>query len=383
MDIYSHKNLWKLLLFLFAALIGAGTLLYTETFLKQLRAEEMRNLRNWAEAMRIVQTAPPGQDLTFTTIYLQQNRTIPLILVDQEGEILYTRNLDEKRSEDPKWVQKKLQEMKADHEPIPVPIDENITHFLYYSDSVILKQLRIYPVILLGVIALFVFIAYLAFSSARRSEQNRVWTGMARETAHQIGTPLSSLMGWIELLRARGTDESTVGEMEKDIHRLETITDRFSKIGSQPKIENCNLGEALEGSLEYLASRVSRKIEIKFDPTEAYKHQIPMNPQLFGWVIENLVRNAIDAIEGRGKITIQVEDLPRTVQIDVSDTGKGIPLNQSNAIFRPGFTTKSRGWGLGLSLAKRIIENYHNGKIFVAHSEIGKGTTFRILLPKS
>jgi signal transduction histidine kinase len=240
-----------------------------------------------------------------------------------------------------------------------------------------------YPIFLLAVIGIFIGIAYLLFSSSRRSEQNRVWTGMAKETAHQIGTPLSSLMGWIEILRTQNADEMALTEMEKDVNRLQMITDRFSKIGSTPQMSEENISETVQSSFDYMKSRVSKKIDMTLTSTIPSDQMLLVNTQLLSWVIENLVRNAIDSIEGGGFVKLELTDDGKFIRLDVADSGKGIPIAQQNAIFRPGYTTKKRGWGLGLSLAKRIIEEYHKGKISVAVSEVGKGTTFRVLLPKT
>lgn len=379
-DFYRNKNVWKLILFVFALLIGAGTLLYTESFLKELRQEEERSVKIWAQAVKMVTSNTATGDLSLYSEIIQENRTIPIILTDGDGNVIAHRNLDSLKALRPGYIQNLIPKMAEENEPIEIEFAEGQKNIIYYQESILLKQLRIYPWILLGVITLFVLIAYAAFSSARRTEQERVWSGMAKETAHQIGTPLSSIMGWIELLRAQGVDEQALNEMSTDVNRLEMITARFSKIGSVPELKNEDIVDAVDESLQYLQQRTSSKIGIEFNHPQT-EIIIPINRQLFSWVMENLIRNAIDAIDASGNIRIQMEEAGRNVKIDVSDTGKGLTRNQFKAIFRPGFTTKSRGWGLGLSLAKRIVEDYHGGKIFVLRSEPGEGTTIRLLIP--
>jgi signal transduction histidine kinase len=304
-------------------------------------------------------------------------------MTDVDTTIVTWRNLEMPTRNQEKFLQKELQAMISDHEPIIVQLGEGNVQYMFYRDSSVLTKLRIYPMVLLGVIGLFIAIAYMAFSNVRRSEQNRVWTGMAKETAHQIGTPLSSLMGWIEILRGQQTDESILGEMEKDVLRLQTITDRFSKIGSQPQLKVTNIADMLADALNYLNNRTSNRIALTFSNRLTQPALVPLNTQLFGWVIENLVRNAIDAIEGKGKIDVLLDELGNSIIIDVTDTGKGIAAAKVKAVFRPGYTTKTRGWGIGLSLARRIVKEYHKGKISVVRSTPGKGTTFRIVLPKA
>lgn len=379
-DFYSYKNAWKLMLFLFALLIGAGTLLYTESFLKDLRKQEEHAVRVWAHAVNVLSSGNIEGDISLHFMIVEENNTIPIIITDENGEVVTYNNLDSTKARNPDYIKKLIPVMAEQNEPIVVEFAPGRTNILYYQESILLRQLRIYPWVLLGVIALFVGIAYVAFSNARRTEQERVWSGMAKETAHQIGTPLSSMMGWIELLRGQGADEVALTEMGKDVDRLETITARFSKIGSVPQLEEIDVVEVVHESLDYLRHRVSNKIAITFDSPDT-QIIIPLNRHLFSWVIENLIRNAIDAIEGSGSIDVSLQEAGRHVRIDVRDSGKGLSRNQFKAIFRPGYTTKTRGWGLGLSLARRIVEDYHNGRIFVLRSDPGAGTTFRLLLP--
>jgi signal transduction histidine kinase len=383
MDFYGRKNLWKFLLFLFAVAIGALTLFYTEGFLQQLRQEEIKKVDQWANAMASIQRADESSELTLATQIIQYNSTIPLIVTDVNGNITHTNNLEVPKRNKKERLQELLQQMKEKGQFIEVlEAPGKINSIVYYESSTLLTKLRFYPIILLVVISLFIIIAYLAFSGARKAEQNQVWNGLAKETAHQIGTPLSSLMGWLELLKMQNVDASITVEMGKDIKRLETITDRFSKIGSQPALIRTDLLLVTRQAVDYLKNRSSKKIEITCQlPREPIF--LELNVPLFEWVIENLIRNAIDAISGPGKIKIELQEKDaKWVQIDVSDTGKGISAKSLQTVFRPGYSTKKRGWGLGLSLAKRIIEDYHKGRIFVAQSVPNEGTTFRILLPK-
>jgi signal transduction histidine kinase len=382
-ELYSYKNRWKFILLAVAVLIALGTLWYTETFLKELRAEEQKRAELWAEATKILATSDDETALLFALQVVEKNTTIPIIQIDSDTTIISTRNIKLPRHDASQYLERELALMMDANEPIVIDLGKGVYQYMFYRDSSTLTQLRIYPIVLLGVHGLFIGVAYMAFSNVRRSEQNRVWTGMAKETAHQIGTPLSSLMGWIEILRSQETDESILKEMEKDIERLLTITDRFSKIGSKPQLQHFNIGELTELSMAYMNKRTSNRIELIYTNKMNTDADVMINRQLYGWVIENLVRNAIDAIEGKGKIEVVVDDTANNVLVDVHDTGKGIATGRTKAIFRPGYTTKTRGWGLGLSLAKRIIEEYHNGKIGVLKSSPGKGTTFRIILPKA
>ncbi|NVK05179.1 MAG: HAMP domain-containing histidine kinase [Flavobacteriia bacterium] len=380
MDFYRNKNTWKLVLFVFALLIGAGTLWYTESFLQELREEEEDSVEIWAQAFRLIAADAATGDLSLYAKILEGNNTIPIIITDGDGNVITYNNLDSAKALRPGYVKSLIPRMAEENEPIVIEFGSGQKNIAYYQESILLTQLRIYPWVLLGVIGLFVGIAYLAFSSARRTEQERVWSGMAKETAHQIGTPLSSMLGWIELLRAQGADETALTEMGKDVNRLETITARFSKIGSIPELKNEDISDVLTESTDYLRARTSNKIDIDLQIPED-EFIVPINRQLFSWVIENLIRNAIDAIDGQGSIKLELTEAGKYVRIDVTDTGKGLTRNQYRAIFRPGYTTKQRGWGLGLSLARRIVEDYHSGRIYVVRSELGQGTTFRILIP--
>lgn len=383
MDFYGKKNLWKFILFMLAALIGAATLWYTETFLNVMRAEEIQKVERFGEALKAVTQADPSENITFELSLISSNNSIPIIIEDEFGRISRFRNLDKNKVNDSVWLIKRKNEMALANDPILVDLGDNRYQHIYYENSLLLSKLRLYPLILLLVISLFVIIAYVAFSNSRKAEQNQVWNGLAKETAHQIGTPLTSLMGWMELLRDKQTEPMMVAEMEKDIGRLNTITERFSKIGSKPSLTKQSLNKVCQEAVEYLKSRSPSKIAVTYFEEEGLPEiMLDINKPLFEWTVENLIRNAIDAIKGKGSIDVTLYTAGKFVRLDVVDTGKGISGNMQRTIFRPGFTTKNRGWGLGLSLAKRIIEEYHGGRIFVAKSELGKGSTFRIQLKK-
>ncbi|MEI7491877.1 MAG: HAMP domain-containing sensor histidine kinase [Bacteroidota bacterium] len=321
-------------------------------------------------------------DSFFSEVVLN-SASVPVIVTDSTGKNWTSYgNIPKKKMEDPRFVEKTLNSMASENPPIVVNLANTGVHLIYFEDSFLLKQLQYYPYVQLAAIALFLFIAYLLFSYARKSEQNQVWVGMAKETAHQLGTPLSSMVAWIELLKLKGLDNETVIEIEKDVQRLETITDRFSKIGSAAKLEKLNIVQVVHQAVGYISTRTSQKVKFEVSPPPVKVIEVPLNLHLFEWVIENLCKNAVDAMEGSGLINVEITDDVDHIHIDISDTGKGIPKSRFKTIFHPGFTSKSRGWGLGLTLSKRIIENYHTGKIFVKSSTLGKGTTFRIILKK-
>ena len=309
--------------------------------------------------------------------------SVPVIITDSTRTyVLEYGNIPADRMKEPAYVRGMLSSMEAQNVPIAVNIAGTGTRYIYYMDSFLLTQLKYYPVVQFGVIGLFFLIAYLLFSYARRSEQNQVWVGMAKETAHQLGTPLSSMVAWVELLKLKGLDEETVKEIEKDVHRLETVTDRFSKIGAAARMEQADVVEIIRNTVSYMQPRTSAKVLYEITPGPEKAILVPVNLHLFEWVIENLIKNAVDAMEGSGKIRIEITEEENRVNIDVTDTGKGIARSRFKTIFNPGFTSKTRGWGLGLTLSRRIITNYHSGKIFVRNSVLGEGTTFRIILNK-
>lgn len=500
MNIYTKKQRWKLVLAFFALLIVSASLWYTNKLVKSIAAEERQKATLWAEAVQkraklvkftneLFEEIKRGerkkaelyaqatkelnsdlQNINFVLKVLQENTTVPVILTNEQDEILITRNLDSTKEKDPKYLSDQLQIMKglyppvdvevykgikqklyhkdskvfsniklvfdslinsfisevainsagvpviftnndqtkiidigkidssevntpgklksklielaSQNPPIAVDLGANEINYIFYAQSNLLTQLKWYPYFQFGAIGLFLVIAYVLFSTARKAEQDQVWVGMSKETAHQLGTPLSSLLAWNEHLKSLGVDESITAEMQHDIQRLITITDRFSKIGSQPTLELENVNEVLAKSVNYLKHRTSRNThyELKLPQDALYAR---LCVPLFDWVIENLCKNAIDAMDGKGNLTVKLIDIPEALYIDITDTGKGIPKSKFKTVFEPGYTTKQRGWGLGLSLCKRIIETYHQGKITVLESEAQKGTTFRIELKRN
>lgn len=396
MDIYSKKKNWKFILFGSAIAIGISSLIVTNVLVKELKNEEREKIELWADATKQLVGISGEGDYSLAIKVISENNNIPVILVDDCDSILESRNFEIYSKIDslfmrvgfynstkitPQFLRKELLSIKKNGDP---PIEVNIIgdkQWIYYKDSALLNRLRFYPIYQLGFIGLFMFFAYYLFSASKRSEQNQVWVGMAKETAHQIGTPLSSLMAWTELLKEQEGNELMVIEMEKDIKRLETITDRFSKIGSQSELKKIDISQLVTQSIEYLKSRMPVNTEFNINiPTK--KIFIPLNNILFEWVIENLVKNAVDAMKGKGKIFIDIIDENSFIYINIIDTGEGIDKSILKTVFKPGVTSKKRGWGLGLSLSKRIIEDYHKGSIFVRKSEKGVGTTFTIKLPK-
>ena len=367
-----------------ALLIGLGSLYYTNQLVKKLSSEEKKKVELWAEATRQISdiNAEPG-DISFALSVLTDNTTVPVILTDEKRQVISTRNLDSVRVEDVNYLKSELEEMISQHEPIEIVFATDQRNFIYYKDSYLLTQLRYYPFFQLAVIALFLLVSYIAFSTSRKAEQNQVWVGMAKETAHQLGTPLSSLMAWLEYLKSKPQPEEHLPEIEKDIIRLNTITERFSKIGAAPALKKENLTLVIDNSIDYIRTRASSRVSFKLENGQNYDVEAPLNVPLFEWVLENLFKNAIDAMTGEGSITIRITDQHQFVYLDITDTGKGIPKSKYKTVFKPGYTSKNRGWGLGLSLSKRIVEEYHGGQIFVKSSEPHKGTTFRIVLRKS
>ena len=380
-DVYTRKIWWKIAIISFGSIIGLASLLYTESFLGELRNEEERKIKLWAQAVEEVFFAEDDSNLSFFTQIIQDNTTIPVILTDSEDNIIAHRNLSVPESNPEKYLLRKLDEFKTSGQVLENQFADGHTNYLYYKGSNLLTKLRLYPLILLVVIGIYMLISYMAFSNARRSEQNKVWTGMAKETAHQIGTPLSALMGWIAYLKEQYPKEVAFGEMEKDIDRLTEITDRFSKIGSQPDRTDLNLNKTISRTADYLGTRMGKKISLTTKLGE--ESNVRHNGQLISWVLENMIKNAADALEGEGEIRVRKEITASEIHLFISDNGKGIPTNDQRKIFHPGFTTKSRGWGLGLSLAKRIIEDYHEGKVLLLESGAQVGTTFKIILPKA
>ncbi len=385
MDIYQRKTQWKLYLAVAGVAIILVSMVYTNYLTDRLAEEERNKVRHWVMAQEYLNDIDDEDikycDVTLHAEILKSNSSIPVILVNDRGEY-EGANFGDDRNFDKEFLKSEVAEMRAEgFEPI-----QGFAHSIYYKESKVLRQLRFFPFIQLLLIAAFIGFGYVGFSSARRAEQNRVWVGMAKETAHQLGTPISAIVAWIEHLKLMLTKneeaEEVISELRKDVSRLELIADRFSKIGSEPVLKPINIYEELDACRAYMARRAPRKVSFYFPDPDQTPMYVRLNPPLFDWVIENLLRNALDAMEGRGDIRAEVYDDDKFVYIDLTDTGKGIPSNKFKTVFQPGYTTKKRGWGLGLSLVKRIIEGYHSGKIFVKWSEEGKGTTFTIRLQK-
>lgn len=384
MDIYSQKSRWKLYLAIAGVIIVAISMIYTNYLTSKLAEEERNKANIWVLAMEDLNNFDEESsqycDFTLHTEILKANTTIPVIVVNDRGGIDFHVNF---RDTSTVALQREVEKMKEDGvEPL-----QGFAYSIYYKESSLLRLLRFFPFVQLVLIAAFIGFGYMGFNSARRAEQNRVWVGMAKETAHQLGTPISAIVAWIEHLRMirepDGEVQEVLGELRNDVNRLELIADRFSKIGSAPKLEAINIYEELEQCRNYMQRRASRKVAFEFPAPDSLPKMVQINPHLFDWVVENLLRNALDAMEGVGQISAEVYEDKDFVYVDISDTGKGIPANKFKTVFQPGYTTKKRGWGLGLSLAKRIIEEYHSGKIFVKRSDEGKGTTFTIQLPKA
>jgi two-component system, sporulation sensor kinase D len=382
MNAFRFNRIVKPVLFLFAVIIGLVSLWYTNNLAKKMELEEEIKIKTWAKATSQLATSDFTEDLTFFLEIVNQNTTIPVILTDENDNIASWRNIDSAKAENHKtYLVDKLEFMRSQHDPIILNYFEGKKLKVYYENSVILTRLKYYPLIQMIIISFFLIISYLAFSYSRKSEQNLVWVGMSKETAHQLGTPLSSLLAWIEIIRSdEKSDHSILNEMEKDVSRLQVITERFSKIGSDPILEPHDLVEEIEKSIDYLKTRTSEHVVFTLKNDLPEPAILQLNPYLFAWAMENLIKNAIDAMEGSGSITFHLEKKHQNIVLDITDTGKGIPAGRHTSIFKPGFTTKKRGWGLGLSFVKRIIENYHKGHISVKESAPGKGTTFRIIL---
>ncbi|CAM3701428.1 HAMP domain-containing sensor histidine kinase [Mucilaginibacter galii] len=395
---YLQKKRWKYLLLFFALVIAGSSLLYTKYLVVNIAKSERTRAQVWAQTMKQIFSTLDEEQLNYV-FFVRDSLSVPAIVTDEKGDIKFHRGLDSGKTNinvvpepgakkapvyDPQYFENELKIMKAQHQPIKINVQgfgDNYW-FVYYKDSQLLTQLRVFPYIQLSIIAVFLAVAYSAFSSSRKSEQNQVWVGLAKETAHQLGTPISSLLAWIELMKAKfdAEDDPLIAEMANDVKRLEIVADRFSKIGSKPVLEPHSVYEVIKDFVDYFSVRVSDKISFEITGDRFLKAGI--NVPLFDWVIENLLKNAVNAIEAPGsiKVDIAASKARNQIYIDVTDTGKGIPRSKFVTVFRPGYTTRKRGWGLGLSLTKRMVENYHNGQIFVKDSELGKGTTFRIIL---
>ena len=364
-----------------AVAIVTGTIIYSDFLSKKIEIEERQKISQWIEANKFIASAPPNVDLTLASQIQQQNDDIPIVWTNENDSIIDSRNLDSSQISSHKYLEKKLREFKSANPPIVLELSKvpYVADKYYYGDSKLLKQIRYFPIIQLLVVALFIFVIFYAISVRNKSTQNQVWAGMAKETAHQLGTPISSLEGWVEMLKEQQHSSGISAEMEKDVSRLKLISDRFGKIGSSPKLEENEITEQVEKMVAYIKRRSTDKVVFAVEKPQE-KVIANISGPLFDWVIENLLKNALDAINGKGFINIKIKQQPGHAIIDISDSGKGISKQNISKVFKPGFTTKKRGWGLGLSLAKRIIEQYHKGQLFVKASEPGKGTTFRIIL---
>ena len=381
----------KVILVIVAVLIAVISLIVSHRLIRDLEKEEQNKMEIWAEAMRTLNEADENTDLNLVLKVINENHTIPVIVMDSQGTIQSNRNIklpNKSKVDSVAYVQQLGRKLKASGKYIRiffnVPEEKEYID-VYYDDSFMLKRLSTYPYIQLGVVLIFVIVAFFALLSSKKAEQNKVWVGLSKETAHQLGTPISSLMAWLAILKETYPDDTLIPEIDQDVKRLQLIADRFSKIGSAPELELYSLSKVLQNVVAYMNRRTSKKIAIESQIAfEGNDQLVLMSPSLFEWVIENLCKNAVDAMGGVvGKIKISAFRESKKIVIEVSDTGKGIKKKDIKNVFRPGFTTKRRGWGLGLSLAKRIIEEYHNGKIFVKESEKDKGTTFRIELKAS
>ncbi len=376
----------KILLVLAAVVIAVASLAVSNFLVRDLLEEERNNVEVWAEAMNSLNKADESTDLALVLKVIGSNENIPVVVVDDKGQVQDYRNLEVRgktAADSLEYIMRRARSMKQSGNYIPINLDSPGDYMeVCFGESLMLRRLAYYPYVQLGVVLIFVVVAIFALLSSKRAEQNKVWVGLSKETAHQLGTPISSLMAWVEVLRETYPDDELIPEMDKDVRRLQRIAERFSKIGSLPEPKPENLNDVVQNVLEYIGRRASNKVHLSVDMPD-HPLIVKMSAPLFEWVIENLCKNAIDAMEGQGSITLTARDEGDCFSVEVSDTGKGIPRNKFKDVFMPGFTTKSRGWGLGLSLAKRIVEEYHGGRIFVKNSELGRGTTFRIELKKT
>jgi two-component system, sporulation sensor kinase D len=382
MKIFSNTLLFKRITILVSFIIVSLILWNTYTFFQKFKYEERIKMEILATALKeITANKDLNASVSLPLKIIENNSNIPMILVDEEGTIENYQNLDSVKALSPKYIENILTKMKSENTPIEVSFSGQNKQYIYYRNSDLLNKLTYYPLALILILFLFLSLVYMFYNSNKVAETNKLWTGMAKETAHQIGTPLSSLLGWIAILKMEKIEDKYVEEIEKDVSRLNTIANRFSKIGSTPELKKENIVVITKQAFDYLKSRSSKQISFSFtsENNEVYSN---LNTELFGWVIENLIKNSIDAMLGKGELKVHIENTSKKIKITVSDTGKGIPKKLFNQIFKPGFTTKKRGWGLGLSLSRRIVSDYHKGKIFVQKSEMNKGTTFEILLDK-
>ena len=397
-DIYHSRRVLKWGMVTISVLLVGYFLYFSNNLVKDLSVQERNRMQIWADATKELATMSIGNDsvstanVNFLLGIIEANDNIPVLLVDDEDNILMHRNfhlpdvtgdggLYELSPRNKAFLEDKLKDLKNTSNRIEINLYDDEVQSLYYEDSTLLRRLQFYPYVLLGVLIVFVLVVYFALISIKKAEQNKVWVGLSKETAHQLGTPISSLMAWMQMLETTDLDQSIVHDMNKDVNRLSIIADRFSKIGSKPEMELAFINESVTNSLEYMRTRISQRVQLTIHHLED-ECGVMLCLSLFEWVMDNLTKNAVDAMQGEGKIDITLSSTTNSIVIDVADTGKGIARKNFDTVFNPGYTTKKRGWGLGLTLVKRIIEEYHGGRIYVKESEIGKGTTFRIELPK-
>lgn len=394
-NIYDRQRIWKIAFLVISVALVSTFLFYSNRLMTQVAEQERERMEIWADATKRLSAASDNAaEVDFLLNIIEKNHSIPVLLVDGEYNILFHRNFSlpepvdslspyELNATNEAYLQKKLATLKNSGNQIEIKLDDNTTQMLFYEDSTVLRRLVYFPYIQLAVLIIFIIIVYVTLISMKKAEQNKVWVGLSKETAHQLGTPISSLMAWLQMLESMNVDAEIIADMDKDVKRLSVIAERFSKIGSKPQMVFINLSQTVAGSVDYMRTRISKKVSLTLIDKTMGGNEVMMCRPLFEWVIENLTKNAVDAMQGIGAITITIADDAKKLYIDVADTGKGIPSKNFKTVFNPGYTTKSRGWGLGLTLVKRIIEEYHNGIIFVKESVLGEGTTFRIELPKT
>ena len=371
------------IIILFSALFVSGSVWFTHRLSRQFAEVEKQRMEVWAEATRQLVLADENTDISLYSSIIEANTTIPVYMTDAEYHVLLTRNVQEPKTDAEAFYAKKIARLREDQTPIEVRVSPEVTQYIFYEESNLLRQLRLFPWLQMLVVLSFMAMLVTYVITSHRNEQNRVWVGLTKETAHQLGTPISSLNGWLELLQTRYPDDELLPDIKTDIGRLQMIAERFSKIGSSPTLQPIDFRQVLDESYAYMRTRVSNKVEMQLeedDSVEGTTARIMGDAPLLKWVVENLIKNGVDAMEGSGRITLQLQQDGKYVVLDVTDTGRGIERKRFAQVFRPGYTTKTRGWGLGLSLCKRIIEEYHRGKIFVQQSVVGQGTTFRVML---
>ena len=376
---------WRTVLAFVAICIVSGTIFYSQYLARKIAKDERQKVAQWVEAAKSLINSPTDADTRLPSMILTENKSIPIIETNENDSITQFINLDSSEAaKNISYVEKKLNHFKSQNKPIEWIDSKDSTkrNRYYYGESTLLKEVRYYPLVQLFIVSLFIIITILALRSSYRSVQNQLWAGMAKETAHQLGTPVSSLEGWVEMLKEKPENQKIVQELEKDVNRLRLVSDRFGKIGSSPQFEELDLVQQINSMVDYIKKRATDKVSFSIETHGEQKIPVRVSAPLFDWVIENLLKNSLDAMEGKGNIIVDIQRREDVVNIDITDTGKGISRQNISKVFKPGFTTKKRGWGLGLTLSKRIIEQYHNGEIFVKNSDPGKGTTFRIVLKK-